>query len=379
MAIGSIIETGVDKLVELVKERQKISMQDAAKELGVSLTVIEEWSDFLEEEGIISIEYKFTKPFLVGRKLTKTEVTKKAKEFTDKKEVFVRKAEGTLRFLEREASKLKGVKEEVDKLKKEFGLEIGTVKSDIAELEKYHQLKTTIDEQINQQKIEMQQRISDMTGKILREQKKYYELLTEVKKEEEELKKEKAITLTIEESEKLLKERLFGLKATISKIENKIANEDLSIKNSGAHIKKLKNLTNLIKQNLKKEKVSLKPLLKKSQEQQQKIQQVQNEILKKISKKEDRMKITKKASEKFKSFFNKKMQVLDFIDTINKDRNSLEKELIELIKKAKSFNLASKSDIGKQMLDLEQKFEEVDKKKKVFEQEFKKLNILFKK
>ncbi len=35
-AISSIIETGVDKLVKLVKERARISMEDAAKELGIS-------------------------------------------------------------------------------------------------------------------------------------------------------------------------------------------------------------------------------------------------------------------------------------------------------------------------------------------------------
>ena len=71
MAIeSSVIETGVDKLVNIVKERGRIALTDAAKELGVSTTVIQEWVDFLEDEGIISVEYKFTKPFLVERKLT---------------------------------------------------------------------------------------------------------------------------------------------------------------------------------------------------------------------------------------------------------------------------------------------------------------------
>ena len=77
---GSIIETGVDKLVKIVKERGKIALVDAAKELGVSTTVIQEWVDFLEDEGIISVEYKLTKPFLVDRKLTKKEIESKAKD-----------------------------------------------------------------------------------------------------------------------------------------------------------------------------------------------------------------------------------------------------------------------------------------------------------
>ena len=106
---GNIIETGVDKLVNLVKERGKIAMADAAKELGVSTIVIQEWVDFLEEEEIISVEYRLTKPYLVERKLTKKEVEKKAKEFSSKKDVFVRKAEVGLNFLEKQAGDLKKV------------------------------------------------------------------------------------------------------------------------------------------------------------------------------------------------------------------------------------------------------------------------------
>jgi hypothetical protein len=45
------IETGVDRLVELVGQKKKISQEDASKELGVSVAVIQEWAEFLEEEG----------------------------------------------------------------------------------------------------------------------------------------------------------------------------------------------------------------------------------------------------------------------------------------------------------------------------------------
>ena len=67
--VSSIIETGVDKLVSLVNTNGRVSSPDAASKLGVGTNVIMEWADFLEEEGIISIEYKFTKPFLIARKI----------------------------------------------------------------------------------------------------------------------------------------------------------------------------------------------------------------------------------------------------------------------------------------------------------------------
>ena len=80
--MDSVIETGVDKLVALVNKNGRISSYDAVKELGVSNTVVMEWADYLEEEGIISIEYKFTKPFLVARKIAKKDLQEKAKEFS---------------------------------------------------------------------------------------------------------------------------------------------------------------------------------------------------------------------------------------------------------------------------------------------------------
>jgi len=59
------LTTGVDALVELVNERKSVSFADAAKALRVSIDTIEAWSSFLEEEGVLKVQYSFTKPFLV--------------------------------------------------------------------------------------------------------------------------------------------------------------------------------------------------------------------------------------------------------------------------------------------------------------------------
>ncbi len=380
VGVSSFIETGVDKLVKLIKERSRISMDDAAKELGVSLTVIEEWADFIEEEGIISKEYKFTKAFLVDKKLTKVEVSKKEKEFTGKKEVFVRKAEGTLKFLEKEAEKLKSVKGEFDKLKKEFGFEIGSIKNEIKELERYQQLKASLDQETQKRKMESDERIKLMNQNILREQKKYASILDEVKEEAEKLKKEKQVALSIEEKERLLKERLNSLKEMTEKIEEKASEEDLAIKSSEEHVGRLKNLADSMGKELENEKNDLEELVKKGQEYGKKVKETQDIILKKMAEKEENFAAAKKVAKKFERFFDKKMRVISLVDEVNKSRDMLEKDLMELVKKAKSFQLSSKSvDIGKQMLDLEKKFEEVNKKKGFFEKEFKKLNIVFKK
>ncbi len=58
------IATAIDSLVELVKLRKKLTLEEAAHQLALPEHVINEWANFLEEEGIIQITYKFTTPYL---------------------------------------------------------------------------------------------------------------------------------------------------------------------------------------------------------------------------------------------------------------------------------------------------------------------------
>ena len=104
------IETGVDKLVELVNKEKKISIDDAAKTLGISTVVIREWAEFLDEEKIISIEYKFSKTVLLERKLSEKEVTQKQKEYSSEKDAFVRKVENSIKTLEKDSLGLEKIK-----------------------------------------------------------------------------------------------------------------------------------------------------------------------------------------------------------------------------------------------------------------------------
>lgn len=59
-----VVTTDVDRLIELLKKRREISVKDASEELGVPLETVEAWVSFLEEEGLVSLNYKFTTPFV---------------------------------------------------------------------------------------------------------------------------------------------------------------------------------------------------------------------------------------------------------------------------------------------------------------------------
>ena len=61
---NSTLKTGADDLYELVRLRKKISVEEAAKLLKISTKTAQSLVDFLVEEKIFGIEYKFTTPYI---------------------------------------------------------------------------------------------------------------------------------------------------------------------------------------------------------------------------------------------------------------------------------------------------------------------------
>lgn len=61
---NNVLKTGADDLYELVKSRKKISVEDAAKLLKIPDDIVQSLVDFLVEEKIFGIEYKFTTPYI---------------------------------------------------------------------------------------------------------------------------------------------------------------------------------------------------------------------------------------------------------------------------------------------------------------------------
>lgn len=89
------LRTVADELLELVKKSRKISVEDAAKKLKMPLASIQALVDFLVEERVFGIEYKFTTPYIYLYKEGIKEARGKEKSFTEgliTKEQFYEKA-----------------------------------------------------------------------------------------------------------------------------------------------------------------------------------------------------------------------------------------------------------------------------------------------
>jgi len=373
MVQDSLLKTGVDRLVSLIQEKKRISVPEAAKELGVSQVVVEEWADFLEEEGIISIDYKFATSWLIEKKLKKEEITKKVKEFHGKKDVIIRKSESLLSFLDKRGGDIKRIREEFRKIREDIHAESVNVEKELKELERYEELKKKIDNQVKNQDKIFADNINKIDGQIVRVQKKYSELLKEIGSEEKIIKAERLKTDSIKKIED-----------TINIVKQKSKSEDIHIEDLESHIKKLKDLAEDTKEIINMQKSKIVPLAKESKEYEKKVLQSQKEILKKVFERgriiKKNISESKRLSDKFKNFFEKKMEASNLIEKINDDRNNLRKELNDFISKAKAFSLSSKSeDIQRHIDIMEKKFKDIDQKKNIFEKEVSKLFSLIKK
>ena len=80
-----LITTGVDALVRLVKEKQRIELEDASSILSIPPETIEDWARVLEEESILRIEYRLTKIYLVWIRPTEEEVATEKQSFYEEK------------------------------------------------------------------------------------------------------------------------------------------------------------------------------------------------------------------------------------------------------------------------------------------------------
>ena len=93
--VQSEIKTGVDDLLAYVEKKDKVSLKDAATDLKISQDTLQLWVDFLVEERILGMEYKFTKPYIyLNQKTKKKTFEQKEQSLTlhDYKQDFIKHA-----------------------------------------------------------------------------------------------------------------------------------------------------------------------------------------------------------------------------------------------------------------------------------------------
>lgn len=119
--VDSLISTGVDQLINLVHEKKRVRVEDAALQLGIAQKVVEEWARILEDEGVIKIDYQFTSAYLVwaGEVIAEPE---KVKELREERDLLINEAESL-------SNKVKSLISESEKAGKTLGKTLSSLGS----------------------------------------------------------------------------------------------------------------------------------------------------------------------------------------------------------------------------------------------------------
>ncbi|MBI2142233.1 hypothetical protein HYU15_01935, partial [Candidatus Woesearchaeota archaeon] len=317
------ITTGVDKLVALLNEKKRISINDAAKDLSMPKVVIEEWADFLHEQGVIEIDYKFATPFLVKRELTRDEAARNSKDFEGRKEGFVRKVEAMIEYIDRESSGLKKVRGDFRKLSAELEEDVKKVRADLATLENYEKLKRGIDREIVEQQQAFKKQMDSMNQQILARQKSYDELVRHIKEQELKIDEEVSRTELIRKNEEILKDRLRKIEQAAELMEKEIKKEDADVAVLKGGIGRMKRFAENLRKGIEMRKNDIMPLIEKSRAHEKRIEEMQNRILEKVVQKRKEIgsavSESKAAKEKFERFFDEKVSIDTLMDKVDTD------------------------------------------------------------
>ncbi len=88
-----MLRTDVDNFLDIIKKEGKIALNRVAKILQVPLKTVEAWADFLVEDKVIGIEYKFTTPYVyMNREKSEQTEMRNYMQFDTKKEFYEKAA-----------------------------------------------------------------------------------------------------------------------------------------------------------------------------------------------------------------------------------------------------------------------------------------------
>lgn len=127
-----LITTGVDALVKLVKQNKKIELNECASLLNIDADTLEDWARVLEEEGIIRVEYRLAKIYLVWMEPTEEQIKEEKEKFKVEKTSLLQEIEKTRTVLPKEIEKVQELKESFDETYLKLTRRLGQIEGNIA-------------------------------------------------------------------------------------------------------------------------------------------------------------------------------------------------------------------------------------------------------
>jgi len=332
----------------------------------VGKNVVQEWAEFLEEEGIVTIDYSLSKAWISERKISAEDVVKNAKEVYSEREALARKIDVAITSLDQETVGFEQVHKEFINIQSHIKNEIDTVKTQLSELERYDKLKQDLDKNVANQRAAYDKVLKEAGDRLHIQSDKYDQLKSAISQELrtideymaklEELKKLRA---DCERSVKTLHESLKNIDVMIADYSKKLDDSARKMQSFKESLSRADKEASQGKDNLLGKKFAeLQNANVQILKNQQDIFADMNTVKKSINTYTD---ITGKVRGSFDGFFAKNIETEKLIQEIAADKNDLQKELETLKSRVEVFTiLSSTPNIKAQIKEIEEKVKSYD-------------------
>lgn len=212
-----LIETPIDLLIDIVRRRHSLTIEEAAVILKVSEEQVEEWVKILEDHGYLKLVYPpIGKPRIVAVEIPEYKLEKKASEFEKRK---AKVEEVAQRFSQKVIETEKGVEishEKFQILEKELHQKLSTLGEKLAKLNELEKMKLEV--------LKESEEIKDISEKVGKEIENITSLATgaedEINKEIEKLETHESQIKNLEQERKKIQNEISALDKEMKIVES---------------------------------------------------------------------------------------------------------------------------------------------------------------
>jgi chromosome segregation ATPase len=382
--VSTSIKTGADKLVELISEKKKVAVDVAAKELGVGKDVVQEWAEFLEEEGVVSLDYSFSKTWIIERKITKDDVIRGAAEISSEKEALVRRIDVAITSLQRDTTGFEDIRKEFAKIQSHIRTEIDTVKEQLSSLEKYDALRKNLDKDVSKQKDAYSELIKSAQEKIKIESEKYEDLKSLISKERKNLEQYSQKMLELRKLRTDYERTINTLNESLEHINDVLKDYGKRFQESDKIINNYKTALDRLEKELSDRKTGifagkLEDLKSEDEKLVKKQLEIEEHVRKAVNSVQAFIGVNDKVHKSFDGYFSKNISTEKLISEIENDKTDMTKELESMKSKVLEFTImTSNPEIKSQLKELDDKLKSFERKKLSLRYKIEKLISLIK-
>jgi len=342
MEKGRVVQTGVDRLLELLKSETTLSLKNTALMLGVSVSGVLKWAKMLEEEDLLRIRYKFSTAYL-ELKDSEGSASQQKKELQKEKDILDEKLESTLNFLMTLETQVSTLKRMFGDVGDHFNNNVGKLQQNLKQLSKFQAQKEETDKKILASKnrfSELLQQADKRLGSQKSAVKQWYELLySQIIRSGELMKLEQSELRVLEANEKLLEKRLADIRALLdNSVLEKMAGSDAEAGKLKKTLLQIEKRYLQMRNELSAEKAALDKLIAENEKTVTRVENEQKSMIDKIRSSAKDFEITveelKAAPKKLKMFFDKKSVVEEILNRVHYNETRFKKKLDELMQRS---------------------------------------------